>query len=98
MLPLRRQAAVCCDDRPAVIEDAYSGVSKVNHRFHGERHACLQAKASATSTCVRNVRVCVHAASNAVASELCHDAHPFLLSELRDRCPDVSEPRASTND
>ena len=67
-------AAVRGDRRPAVLEDLYVGCAEVDHGLDGQNHARFEARSLASRAEIRELRVFVHALTDAVSDKLANDA------------------------
>src|SRR5690606_31776867 len=81
VLELRRELPVRRPHRPAVTEDDDLGRAEVDHRLDREAHAGLEPDPPAGSD-VRDVRILVHPAPDAVASEVPDDRAALSPREL----------------
>ena len=91
MLPLRGQAVVLGDDRPSIGELADIGLAGVDHRFHGEDHARLQAQPRPRAPVVQHLRLLVKFAADAVSAEFAHDAETVPFGIALYRVADIAE-------
>ena len=93
MLPLRREAVVARDHRPAIRQQLHIPLTGVDHRLDGEGHACAQFETGAGLAVVQHLRVFVVDATDAVAAVLAHDGETLGFGRSLDRVADVTEAR-----
>ena len=72
MFPLRGQAAILRDNRPAITHLAYVAFAGVDHGFDREDHAFLKLEAAAGFAVVQHLRVFMKLLADAVAAEFAH--------------------------
>ncbi len=78
-------------------QHAHLGAAGVHHGLDGEAHAHLEAGASASYAHVRDVRVLVHLAADAVAAEVGDDAAAGGAGDLDDGGADVADAGAPSS-
>src|SRR5450432_2815938 len=95
VFPLRRQAMVGGDDRPAVGEAANARPPGIDHWLDREDHSRLQLQSSARAAVMQHLRFLVELAVDAVVAELAHHREAVALGEALDGCADVAQVRAT---
>lgn len=93
MFPLRREAVVLGDHRPAVFQATGFGAALVKHRFDGKHHAFAQFQAGARPAEVQNLRFFVHLSADAVAAVFAHHAVAVGLRMALDSMADIAQAR-----
>src|SRR5829696_350242 len=78
-------------DRPVVAADPDGRAPYVDHRLDGQDHALLERRALARRPEVRDLRVLMHVAADAVADELADDRKALLLDRGLHRVRDIAE-------
>ena len=96
VLPLRREASVRGDDGPAVVEQAHLGPPRLTIGSTVIAMPALGAVPMPRLPRVRDVRIGVHRAADAVPADFGHDAQPSLFAPAprsRRRCRRGARPR-----
>src|SRR5215212_5266390 len=93
-LEVGRERAVLRVDGPVVAADPDRRAAHVDHRLDGQNHALLEQRALARRAEVRDLRVLVHVAADAVTDERADYAEALLLHRGLDRVRDVAQPVA----
>src|SRR5688572_19874720 len=79
VLEMRGETAVLRHRRPAVVEDADLPTAHRDHRLDGQYHARLEQRPLARVSEIRNLRLLVERAADAVAHEGPHDPEAVRL-------------------
>ena len=93
MFKMCRKTSVGRNDRPAVLENArlLTRLCHRNHRLDGERHSWLQDKLRSGLAVIRNLRILVNRAPDAMADPVADDAETRVLGDLLNRIADITE-------
>src|SRR5574344_1292486 len=93
VLEVSREAAVGGDDGPAVVQDLrpLAALRQADHRLVRNRHPGLQDKLGARLSEVRNLRILVDGAADAVSDPVADDAEAGVQGHFLDRVADVPE-------
>src|SRR5689334_8445564 len=92
VLAVGGEAAVAGEDGPAVGPALDVVAPRRDHRLDREHHPRRQLRAAAGRPVVRDLRVLVHAAADAVADEASDDAEAASLDDLLDGVAHVAQP------
>src|SRR6266567_736853 len=91
MLPLCRETVVGGDDGPPIGKATYPRLAGVDHRLDGEDHAGLKLEAGRRAAVVKNLRLLVKCAADAVAAKLAYDRIAVRLGVALYGRADVAE-------
>ncbi|KAG1382342.1 hypothetical protein G6F59_017858 [Rhizopus arrhizus] len=91
MLPLRRQAVIAGDNRPASGQLAELAAASVDHRLNGKQHARHQFHARAGFAVMQHLGIFMETLADAVPAELAHHGKAVRFRVLLNRVAHIAQ-------
>ena len=97
MFPLRRQAVILGNDRPAIGQLTDRRLAGVDHGFNGEDHVGFQLNSGTGLAVVHDLWVFVESCADTVSTEFTHDRVAGFFGILLNGMADIAEMGTGSN-